>query len=190
MGIVTRDEECFLIYNKVMRRLKIMRDDVPMACGDEFGTSDLQDRLKAFCNEEGMEMPRFWVLPTEPDGCLVCHAVSLHLKGKDNWEGIEANVVFVLKDFSIMENREAEANRLQCMFKELGEPVLLTAKVAERPDHQQHFYKSIGLVKTPVRWQDDEQNEYEVYVWGDMLMDTFAYVMEQVVYIEKAMGSC
>lgn len=53
------------------------------------------------------------------------------------------------------------------MFKELGEPVLLTAKVAERPDLQQRFYISIGLVKMPVRWQDDEQKEYEVYVWGE-----------------------
>ncbi len=168
-----------------MRRLKIMSDDVPMACGDVFGVNDLQDRLKAFCRELGMEMPRFWVFPTEPEGCLVCHAVSLRLTGKDNWEGIEANVIFVLKDFSTMENREAEANRLQCIFKELGEPVLLTAKVAEKPDHQQCFYKSISLVKMPVRWQDDEQNEYEVYAWGDMLMDTFAYVMEQVEYIGK-----
>ena len=166
--------------------MKIMSDDVPMACGDVFGTNDLQDRLKAFCREQEMEMPRFWVLPTEPEGCLVCHAVSLRLTGKDNWEGIEANVIFVLKDFSTMENREAEANRLQCIFKELGEPVLLTAKVAERSDKQQLFYKSIGLVKIPVSWQDDEQNEYEVYVWGNMLMDTFAYVMEQVEYIGKA----
>jgi len=146
---------------------------------------DMLDRLKAFCRELGLEVPRFWVMPTEPDECMVCHAVSVRLTGKDNWEGIEANVVFVLKDFSTMENREAEANRLQCIFKELGESVLLTAKVAARPDYQQRFYKSIGLVKMPVRWQDDEQDEYEVYVWGDMLMDTFAYVMEQVEYIGK-----
>jgi len=57
--------------------------------------------------------------------------------------------------------------------------------VAARPDHQQRFYKSMGLVKMPVRWQDNELNEYEVYVWGDMLMDTFAYMMEQVEYIGK-----
>lgn len=62
---------------------------------------------------------------------------------------------------------------------------MLTAKVAERPDHQQHFYKSIGLVKMPVRWQDDEQDEYEVYVKGDMMMDTFAYAMEQMKYIGR-----
>ncbi len=171
-----------------MRRLQIMSDDVPMACGDVLGLNDLHDRMKAFCRELGMEMPRFWVLPTEPDECLVCHVVSLHLTGTDNWEGIEANVVFVLKDFFMMENREAEANRLQSIFKELGVPVLLTAKVAKRPDLQQRFYKSIGLVKMPVRWQDNEQNEYDVYIWGNMMKDTFAYVMERVEYIGKAMG--
>ena len=36
-----------------MRRLKIMSDDVPMACGDVFGMNDLQDRVKAFCKEQG-----------------------------------------------------------------------------------------------------------------------------------------
>lgn len=60
-----------------------------------------------------------------------------------------------------------------------------TAKVAEKPDYQQRFYKSIGLVKMPVSWEDDAQNEYEVYVYGNMVMDSYAYVMEQVGYIGK-----
>ena len=37
-----------------MRRLKIMSDDVPMACGDVFGINDMLDRLKEFCREQGI----------------------------------------------------------------------------------------------------------------------------------------
>ena len=166
-----------------MRRLKIMRDDVPMASGDVFGVNDLQDRLREFCREQGLEVPRFWVFP--PDGVLICHAVSLHLSGKDRWEEFDAKVVFVLKDFSARENREMEANRLRCIFEDLGEPVVLTCKVAERPDNQQRFYKGLGLLKMPVRWEDDTRNEYEVYVKGQLEMGGFVSLMEQVEYLGK-----
>ena len=44
---------------------------------DPFGIDDLQDRLKTFCKEQGLEAPRFWIFP--PDGYYICHAVSLHL---------------------------------------------------------------------------------------------------------------
>jgi hypothetical protein len=40
-------------------------------------------------------------------------------------------------------------------------------------------------MKMPVMWSDEAQRDYEVYVWGDMLMDTFANVMERVEYIGK-----
>ena len=166
-----------------MRRLKIMSDDVPMASGDVFGVNDLQDRLKAFCREHGLEPPRFWIFP--PDGFYICYAVSLHLNDNDRCEQFDAHVVFMLKDFSTRDNREMEAGRLQCMFEELGKPILLTCKVAERPDHQQRFYKSIGLDMMPVRWQDDSQNDYEVYVKGNMVMDAFASVMDRVEFIGK-----
>ena len=82
-----------------MRRLKIMRDDVPMACGDEFRVSDLHDRLTVFCKEQGLEMPRFWIFP--PNGVYMCYAVSLHLTGKERWEVFDANVVYLLKDLGI-----------------------------------------------------------------------------------------
>ena len=42
-----------------MRRLKIMSDDVPMACGDVFGINDMLDRLEEFCREQGLEMDTF-----------------------------------------------------------------------------------------------------------------------------------
>ena len=166
-----------------MRRLKIMSEDVPMASGDLFGTNDLQDRLKAFCKEQGLEAPRFWIFP--PDGYYICHAVSLHLKGKDRWEEFDASVIFVLKDFSTREDREMEANRLRCMFEDFGEPIVMTSKMAESPSNQQRFYKSIGLIKMPVTWSDQHQNEYEVYAKGHLEMGGFVNLMERVEYIGK-----
>jgi len=166
-----------------MRRLKIISDDVPMACGDMFGTNDLQDRLKTFCREQGLEMPRFWIFP--PNGVYMCYAVSLHLTGKDRWEEFDAKVVYLLKDLDEIGNNEALGNRLHCMFEELGMPVVLTAKVAERPDCQQRFYKGIGLLKMPVTWCDNHQNDYEIYVKGQLEMGSFVSLMEHVEYIGK-----
>lgn len=37
----------------------------------------------------------------------------------------------------------------------------------------------------PVRWQDASQNDYEVYVKGNMVMDAFASVMDRVEFIGK-----
>jgi hypothetical protein len=166
-----------------MRRLKIMSEEVPMAEGDLFGVNDLQDRLKAFCREQGLEAPRFWIFP--PDGYYICHAVSLHLNGKDRWEEFDVNVVFVLKDFSTREDREMEAGRLRCIFEDLGEPIVFTSKMAESPSNQQRFYKSIGLTKMPVTWSDHHQNEYEVYAKGHLEMGGFVNLMERVEYIGK-----
>ena len=160
-----------------------MSKDVPIAEGDLFGVNDLQDRLKAFCKEQGWEAPRFWIFP--PDGYYICHAVSLHLKGKDREEVFDATVLFVLKDFSTRENREMEANRLRCMFEDLGEPIVMTSKIAESPSNQQRFYKSIGLIKMPVTWSDQHQNEYEVYAKGHLEMGSFVNLMERVEYIGK-----
>lgn len=148
-----------------------------------FGTDDLQDRLKEFCKEQGLEAPRFWIF--SPDGYYICHAVSLHLNGKDRWEEFDANVIFVLKNFSTRENREMEAGRLQCMFEELGEPIVLTSKMAESPSNQQHFYMSIGLTQMPVTWSDHHQHEYEVYAKGELEMGSFVNLMERVEYIGK-----
>ena len=54
---------------------------MPMACADEFGTGDLQDRLKAFCEEQGLEMLRFWFFP--PNGGLYqsCNIAAYEGKG-------------------------------------------------------------------------------------------------------------
>ena len=148
-----------------------------------FDVNDLQDRLKAFCKEQGLEAPCFWIFP--PDRYYICHAVSLHLKGKDRWEEFDATVIFILKDFSIRENREMEANRLLCMFEDFGEPIVMTSRIAESPYNQQQFYKSIGLTKMPVTWSDHHQNEYEVYVKGELEMGGFVNLMERIEYIGK-----
>lgn len=150
---------------------------------DPFGMNDLQDRLKAFCREQGMEAPQFWIV--KPDGYYMSYAVSIHLSGKDNWEEFDIRIIFLLRDFSERENREAEERLLLHMLEELGEPIILTSKVAELPNNQQRFFKGIGLTEMPVTWSDGNQNEYKVYVKGQLEMDGFVNLMERVEYIGK-----
>ena len=166
-----------------MRRLKIMRDDLPMAYGDEFGTGDLQDRLETFCKEQGFEMPRFRIFP--PNGVYMCYAVSLHLTGKDRWEEFDANVVYMLKNQNEIGNNEALANRLRCMFEDLGGYVVLTIKANELSNLQQYFFKGLGMMRLPVTWTDEHQQDYEVYTHGVIEMGGFVNLMERVEYIGK-----
>lgn len=165
-----------------MKRLKIMRDDVPMACGDEFGVSDLHDRLTAFCEEQGLEVPRFRIFP--PNGVYMCYAVSLHLMGKERWEVFDANVVYLLKDLNEIGNNEALVNRLRCMFEDFGEPVVLTVR-ADESNRQQRFFKGLGMIKMPVTWSDERQKDYEVYTKGHIEMGGFVNLMERVEFIGK-----
>ena len=165
-----------------MRRLKIMRDDIPMACGDEFGVNDLDDRLKAFCKEQRLEMPRFWIFP--PNGVYMCYAVSLHLKGKERWEVFDANVVYLLKDLNEIGNNEALANRLRCMFEDFGGSVVLTIRTDES-NSQQRFFKGLGMMRMPVTWSDENQRDYEVYTKGHIEMGGFVNLMERVEFIGK-----
>ena len=159
-----------------------MSDDVPMVCGDVFGTNDWQDRLKAFCREQGMEMPRFWIFP--PNGVYMCYAVSLHLTGKDRWEEFDANVVYLLKGLNEIGNNVALGNRLRCMFEDLGEPIVLTVK-ADETSHQQHFFKGLGMTKMPVTWADGHPQDYEVYAQGEIDMGGFVNLMERMEYIGR-----
>ena len=165
-----------------MRRLKIMRDDVPMACGDVFGTGDLQDRLKAFSREQGLEMPRFWIFP--PKGVYINYALSLHMKGKERWEEFDANVVYLLKDLNEIGNNDALANRLRCMFEDLGEPVVLTVK-ADESSNQLYFFKGLSMTRMPVTWSDEHLQDYEVYTLGEIDMGGFVNLMERVEYIGR-----
>ena len=156
--------------------------DSPKDIENLFDTNDLQDRLKAFCKEQGMDVPQFWII--QPDGYYMGYAVSLHLSGKDRWEEFDAEVIYVLRDFSDRENREAEERLLNHMFEELSEPVVLTVK-AVASHRQQLFFKGVGLMKMPVTWADYQQNEYVVYAKGKLEMGGFVNLMERIEYIGK-----
>ena len=151
--------------------------DVPK---NPFGTDYLQDKLKAFCKELGLDMPRFWVF--SPKEVYMCYAVSLHLKGKDKGEVLDANTIFMLKNLNEIGNIDALENRLNCIMADLGEPIILTAKTDETLGQQQ-FFKGVGLMKMPVTWSDNHQNVYEVYVKGQLEMGCFVTLMEHVEHI-------
>ena len=144
--------------------------------------NDLQDRLKEFCIDQSMNVPQFWII--KPDDYYMGYAVSLHLNGKDRWEEFDAKVVYVLRDFSDRENREAEERLLKHMFEEIGEPIVLTIKEVESPN-QLRFLKGIGLMKMPVTWSDTCQNVYDVYAKGNLEMGGFVNLMERIEYIGK-----
>ena len=144
--------------------------------------NDLQDRLKVFCKEQGLDIPQFWVI--KPDDYYMGYAVSLHLNGKDRWEEFDANLVYVLRDFSDRENREVEERLLNHMFEEIEEPIVLTIKEVESPN-QLRFLKGIGLMKMPVTWSDTCQNVYDVYAKGNLEMGGFVNLMERIEYIGK-----
>ncbi len=164
-----------------MRCLKIMQEE-PVSSIDQFGLNDMQDRLKAFCKEQGLDIPQFWII--KPDSYYLGYAVSLHLNGKDRWEEFDAKVIYVLRDFSGRENREIEERLLKHMFKELGEPIVLTVMEVESPN-QQRFFKEIGMMKMPVTWSDSNKNDYAVYAKGNLEMGGFVNLMERIEYIGK-----
>lgn len=159
----------------------MMQED-SISSPDVFGMNDLQDRLRMFCKEQGLDIPQFWVI--KPDGYYMGYAVSLHLSGKDRWEEFDAKVIYVLRDFSDRENREVEERLLKHMCEEIGEPIVQTVKEVESPN-QLRFLKGIGLMKMPVTWSDSNQNEYAVYAKGNLEMGGFVNLMERVEYIGK-----
>ena len=164
-----------------MRSLKITSEDT-ISPKNPFGMNDLQDRLKKFCIDQSMDVPQFWII--KPEDYYMGYAVSMHLSGRDRWEEFDTKVIFVLKDFSDRENREAEERLLKHMFEEIGEPIVLTIKEVESPN-QLRFLKGIGMMKMPVTWSDTSQNVYDVYAKGNLEMGGFVNLMERVEYIGK-----
>lgn len=158
-----------------------MPEDAVIPC-DPFGTDNLQDRLKAFCFEYDLDMPKFWVFP--PNGVYMCYAVSLHLKGNDRWEEFDSNLIFMLKSLDEIKNLDALENRLHYIIEDIGEPVVVTMKTDETAQ-QLEFFKRMGLLNIPVTWSDDNQNLYKVYVKGQLEMGGFVNLMEHVEYIGK-----
>ena len=148
-----------------------------------FGMNELQDRLKAFCREQGLDVPQFWVIKL--DGFYMGYAVSMRLSGKDKWEEFDTRVIFLLRDFSERENREVEKRFFMHIFEELGEPIVLTCMIVESSSNRTSFFKNLGMVKVPVTWSDKRQNEYEVYAKGLLEMGGFVNMMERVEYIGK-----
>jgi hypothetical protein len=106
------------------------------------------------------------------------------MKGKDRWEVFDANVVYLLKDLNEIGNNEALGNRLRCMFEDLGKPVVLTIK-ADESNSQQRFFKSLGMMRMPVTWSDEHQQDYEVYTLREIDMGGFVNLMERVEFIGK-----
>lgn len=140
-----------------------------------------------------MDAPEFWII--NPDryidsegGCLMPYAAVLRLSGKDRWEEFEASVIFLLTDFSERENREMERSKLEIAFRDLGEPVVLTTRMPEGLSRQRNnldFYRSVGMTRMPITWEDEAQHEYEVYVKGRIDMGPFANLMERMEYIGR-----
>ena len=120
------------------------------------------------------ENPKFWPASYTKD-----FAVSLHMMGSDRWEEFDANVVFILG-----ENGKNNAKLLDHILEELQEPVVLTVPLAV-PTSQQILFKSLGLVLVPARLTNKNQEEYNVYVKGQMGMGGFVNLME---YVENIGG--
>ena len=149
---------------------------------DRFGMKKLQDNVKVFCRGQGLDAPDFWTINL--DKHHMGYAVSLHLSGNDLWEEFDAKAVFVLKDFSERENREAERLLVKSMLKRLGEPVLLTVK-DDISKNQERFFKGLGMTMVPVRWTDSSASEYAVYTKGKFDMGGFVNLMEHVEHIGR-----
>ena len=114
--------------------------------------NNLQYHIESFCREHGIEAPMFWNL-RQDDNDL--YAVSLHLHANDRWEEFDARAVFVLYNCSDRDSKEAEKTLLLQMFKELGEPLVLTIKDSVSPS-KQRFFKEFGMTMAPVRWSDND----------------------------------
>ena len=146
------------------------------------GMKELQDNVKMFCGEQGLDAPDFWTINL--DKHHMGYAVSLHLSGNDLWEEFDAKAVFVLKDFSERENREAERLLVESMLERLGEPVLLTVK-DDISKNQERFFRELGMTMVPVRWTDSSASEYAVYTKGKFDMGGFVNLMEHVEHIGR-----
>lgn len=165
-----------------MRRLKIMTDDMPMASGDVFGVNNMLDVLRAFCEEQSVEMPAVRLI--EEDDVLWPYAVPLHLVKNGQMDQFDAEVIFLLRDFPERENRQAEACRLSVMAEEFGRPCLLTTRAAYSPQ-QDIFYRSFSFMKMPITWEDEAGREYEVFLKGQLETGSLANLMKHVEYIGK-----
>jgi len=137
--------------------------------------------LKTYCNEHGYDNPKSWRYG-------LCfwrrYAVSLHITGKDRWEEFDANVVLLLDRSHKKYRLKKEAKLIGKIAAKLNEPVLLTLPVTMSMSRR-NLFKSLGLTLMPVRWSGKGQDEYGVYLKGEMEIGPFANLMERVERIGK-----
>ena len=149
-----------------------------MAYGDEFGMSDLHNRLKAFCKEHGIDKPKSW----RYGFCFWRrYAVSLHLVKHDRWDDFDANVVFLVNRRHKKYKKRRETKLIGRIVDDLQEPFVLTLPT-DMSTERRNMLKGFGLSLMPVRWTafDDNEDEYEVFMKGQMEMGPFANMMEKV----------
>ena len=143
--------------------------------------SGMWKNLKAYCKEQGFDKPKSW----RYGFCFWRrYAVSLHLVGHDRWEEFDANVVLLTDSSHKKYRQKKEARLIGKIIAELNEPVLLTLPVTMSMSRR-NLLKSLGLILMPVRWSGNGQDEYGVYLKGQMEMGPFANLMERVEYIGK-----
>ena len=143
--------------------------------------SGMWKNLKAYCKEQGFDKPKSW----RYGFCFWRrYAVSLHLVGHDRWEELDANVVLLLDRGNKRYRQNKEARIIRKITEELNEPILLTLPVTMSMSRR-NLLKSLGLTLMPVRWSGNGQDEYGVYLKGQMEMGPFANLMERLEIIGK-----
>lgn len=140
---------------------------------DPFGISKMLAELKTYCKEQGFESPITWL--GKRGDVLVPFAVPLHLFNTDKQFAYDGHVVFVLND------DVANKDRVHTYISQLEEPILLTVQLKEASHKDK--YESVGMKLAPIRWSDDNGNEYEVYMKGEMDMESFGQLMQQMEHI-------
>ncbi len=145
-------------------------DKVPT---DPFGIKEMLSALQGYSEENGFECPMIWL--GKRGDVLVPFAVPLHLFSTDKQFAYDGHVVFVLN------NDVANKDRVHAFISKLAEPILLTVQLKEVS--QKDTYEGVGMKIAPTRWSDDNGNEYEVYMKGEMDMETFGQLMQQIEYI-------
>ena len=145
-------------------------DKVPT---DPFRIKEMLSALRAYCEENGFERLMTWL--GKRNDVLVPFAVPLHLFCTDKQFDYDGHVVFVLYD------DVADESRVQTYLNQLAEPILLTVQLKEASYRDK--YEGVGMKIVPTRWTDANDNEHEVYMKGEMDMETFGQLMQQIEYI-------
>lgn len=148
--------------------------------------SKMWKNMKAYCKGHDLDKPKSW----RYSFCFWCrYAVSLHFVGHDRWEDFDVKVVF-LKDRRHKKFRKRRETKLIGRISDnIQEPIVLTLP-AVMSTERSNMLKDFGFMLMPVRWSanDDNEDEYEVYMKGQMEMGGFANMMEQIKKIGEILG--